>query len=105
MKTLDKNPMPDLKLHVASEIVDGTETLWVTSDSTVILLTIEVITGKVRGFSCRLGAGVVAEMGEARSALSPRVYPMLCIFTEDENHHASSQQFCRKYGAEWLVES
>ena len=97
--------MQELKLHVASEIVDGTETLWVTSDSTVILVTIEVSTGRVRGFSCRLGPGVVAEMGEARSALSSKVYPMLCIFAEDENHHASPQQFCRKYGTEWLIES
>jgi hypothetical protein len=97
--------MRELKLHVASEIVDGTETLWVTSDSTVILLTIDVSTGKVQGFSCRLGPGVVAEMGEARCALSPEVYPMLCIFTEDENHHASPQQFCRKFGAEWVIES
>ena len=97
--------MQEMKLHVASEIVDGTEDLWVTSDSTVIHLSIEVGTGIVRGFSCRLGPGVVAEMGEARSALSKEVYPMLCIFTEDENHHASPQQFCRKYGAEWLIES
>ena len=97
--------MHEMNLHVASEIVDGTEELWVTSDSTVIHLSIEVGTGIVRGFSCRLGPGVVAEMGEARSALSDEVYPMLCIFTEDENHHASPQQFCRKYGAEWLVES
>jgi hypothetical protein len=97
--------MRQLKLHVASEIDDGTETLWVTSDSTVILLTIDVSTGKLRGFSCRLGPGVVAEMGEARSAQSPEVYPSLCIFTEDENHQASPQQFCRKYGSEWIIES
>jgi hypothetical protein len=97
--------MKELKLHVSSEIVDGIENLWVTSDSTVILINIEVSTGIVQGFSCRLGPGVVAEMGEARSALSDEVYPMLCIFTEDENHHASPQQFCRKYGAEWLIES
>lgn len=97
--------MHDLKLHVASEIVDGTEELWVTSDSTVIHLSIEVHSGIVRGFSCRLGPGVVAEMGEARSDLSDEVYPMLCIFTEDDHHHASRPQFCRKYGAEWLIES
>lgn len=97
--------MHELKLHVASEIVDGTEELWVTSDSTVIHLSIEVRTGIVRGFSCRLGPGVVAEMGEVRSALSDELYPMLCIFTEDGNHHASPQQFCRKYGTEWLIES
>ena len=97
--------MQEMKLHVASEIVDGTEEVWVTSDSTVIHLSIEVGTSIVRGFSCRLGPGVVAEMGEARSALSKEVYPMLCIFTEDENHHATPLQFCRKYGDEWLVES
>lgn len=97
--------MRELKLHVASKIVDGTEELWVTSDLTVIHLSIEVRTGIVRGFSCRLGPGVVAEMGEARCALSDVVYPMLCIFTEDENHHASPQQFCRKNGTEWLIES
>lgn len=97
--------MRELKLHVASKIVDGTEELWVTSDSSVIHLSIEVATGIVRSFSCRLGPGVVAEMGEARSALSCEVYPMLCIFTEDENHQSSPQQFCRKYGTEWLIES
>ncbi len=97
--------MQELKLHVASEIVDGTEDLWVTSDSTVIHLSIDVRTGTLRGFSCRLGPGVVAEMGETRSALSDEVYPALCIFTEDENHHASPQQFCRKYGTEWFIES
>lgn len=97
--------MRELKLHVASEIVDGTEELRVTSDSTVIHLRIEVGTGIVRSFSCRLGPGVVAEMGEARRTLSDEVYPMLCIFTEDENHHASPQQFCRKHGTEWLIES
>jgi hypothetical protein len=97
--------MQKLKLHISSEIVDGTENLWVTSDSTVILLTIDVSTGKVLGFSCRLGPGVVVEMGDARSALSADVYPTLCIFTEDENHHASPQQFCRKYGSEWLIET
>jgi hypothetical protein len=97
--------MHDLKLHVASEIVNGTEELWVTSDSTVIHLSIEVRTGIVRGFSCRLGSGVVAEMGEARSALSTEVYPTLCIFTEDANHHVSQQQFCRKHGSEWFIES
>jgi hypothetical protein len=97
--------MRDLKLHVASEIVDGTENLWVTSDSTVILVTIDVSAGRVRGFSCRLGPGVVAEMGEVRSPLSAEVYPMLCIFMEDDNHHASPQQFCRKYGDEWVIES
>ena len=97
--------MHDLKLHIASEIVDGTEELWVTSDSTVIHLSIEVRTGIVRGFSCRLGPGVVAEMGESRSAISAEVYPTLCIFTEDENHHASPQKFCRKHGTEWVIES
>ena len=96
--------MHELKLHVASQTVDGIEELWVTSDSTVIHLSIAVKTGTLRGFSCRLGPGVVAEMGEARSALSNEMYTMLCIFTEDENQHASPQQFCRKYGAEWVIE-
>ena len=97
--------MQELKLHIASEIVDGTENLWVTSDSTVILLNIEVSTGKVRGFSCRLGPGVVAEMGENRNVLTGHVYPSLCIFTEDENHRASPQQFCDKRGDTWFLES
>ena len=97
--------MQELKLHVASEIIDGVEDLWVTSDSTVIHLRIDAGRGILRGFSCRLGPGVVVEMGEARSALSSEVYPMLCIFTEDDNHHASPQQFCRKHGDEWFIES
>ena len=97
--------MQELNLHVTSEIIDGTEELWVTADSTIIHLSIDVGTGTLRGFSCRLGPGVVAEMGEARSIISGEAYPMLCIFTEDENHHASPQQFCRKYGTEWLIES
>lgn len=97
--------MQELKLHVASKIADGTEELWVTSESTVIYLCIDLKKSTIRNFSCRLGPGVVAEMAEARSTISDEVYPMLCIFTEDENHHTSPQQFCRKYGTEWLIES
>ncbi|RYZ65302.1 MAG: hypothetical protein EOP09_14485 [Proteobacteria bacterium] len=96
--------MKELKLHVASEIVDGTEELWVSSDSTVIHLSIEVGTGIVRGFSCRLGPGVVAEMGETRNVVPGHVYPSLCIFTEDANHNASRQQFCTKVDDEWSIE-
>lgn len=96
--------MQELVLHVASEIVDGIETLWVTSDSTVINLDIDVSTGVVRRFSCRLGPGVVAEMGETRDVISGHVYPSLCIFTEDENHNASRQQFCTKGDDGWSIE-
>jgi hypothetical protein len=96
--------MKELKLHVSSEIVDGIENLWVTSDSTVILINIEVSTGIVQGFSCRLGPGVVAEMGETRNVVSGHVYPGLCIFTEDENNNASRQQFCTKGDDGWSIE-
>jgi hypothetical protein len=96
--------MKELKLHAESEIVDGIENLWVTSDSTMILLSIEVGTGIVKGFSCRLGDGVVAEMGETRNVVSGHVYPSLCIFTEDENHNASRQQFCSKGDDGWSIE-
>ena len=93
------------KLHVASEIVDGIESLWVTSESTIIHLSIEVATGRVINFSCRLGAGIVAEMGESRNAISDERYPSLCIFSEDENHNSSPQQFCQKHGTEWHIQS
>ena len=96
--------MEEPKLHVASEIVEGIEELWVTSDSTVIHLSIDVGTGVVRSFSCRLGPGVVAEMGETRDVVSGHAYPSLCIFTEDENHNASRQQFCTKGDDEWSIE-
>ena len=93
------------KLHVASEIVDGFENIWVTSESTIIHLRIEVATGRVTRFSCRLGAGIVVEMGEARNAILAEKYPMLCICSEDENHSSSPQQFCKKHGTEWHIQS
>lgn len=97
--------MQELKLQVSSEIVDGIEELWVTSDLTVIHMSIDVSNGVLRNFSCRLGSGVVAEMGEVRSALSGHVYPSLWIFIEDENHNTSHRQLCIKRGNEWVIES
>lgn len=91
-------------LHVASEIVDGLESLWVSSESTVIHLSIEVESGRVIDFSCRLGTGIVAEMGEVINALSGERYPSLCIFAEDENHNSSPQQFCQKHDGVWHIE-
>jgi hypothetical protein len=99
------NHMDAPKLHIASDICDRIENLWVTNESTVIHLSIEVSTGRVINFSCRLGAGIVAEMGEARNSMTDERYPMLCIFSEDEDHNSSPQQFCRKYGSEWQIES
>jgi hypothetical protein len=93
-----------MDLHVASEIVDGIEELWLTSDSTVIHLSIDVSQGVLRGFSCRLGPGVVVEMGQCRDSRSGCVYPTFCIFVEGGNHDVSSRQYCIKRGNEWFIE-
>lgn len=94
-----------MNLHVESEVVDGIEELWLTSDSTVIHLSIDVNQGVLRGFSCRLGPGVVVEMGHSRDSRSEHVYPMFCIFAEDENHGVSSRLYCIKRDHEWVIES
>jgi hypothetical protein len=105
LKAFRKNSMRELDLHLASEIVDEIEELWVTSDSTVIHLSIDVSQGVLRGFSCRLGPGVVAEMGQSHNVRSGAVYPSLSVFVEDENRDISSRWYCFKRGDEWFVES
>lgn len=94
-----------MDLHVASEVVDGIEELWLTSDSTVIHLSIDVAQGVLRGFSCRLGPGVVVEMGHSRDSRSGRVYPSFCTFVEEGNHDVSPRRYYFKRGDEWVIES
>ena len=95
--------MEEPKLHISSATENGIEELWVTSDSTTILLTIEVETGRTTGFMCRLGPGIVAEMGGSHEAGSSITYPSLCIYRENEQNEATRQQFIRKIQGEWCI--
>jgi hypothetical protein len=98
-------PTQDLKLHTISKIDNGIEELWVTSECSVVIhLSIDVSTGRVSGFSCRLGPGIVADMGTTTDASTNMTYPMLCIFAEYEKG-TSPLQFCRKRGTQWVIES
>lgn len=92
------------ELHVSAEIKDGIEELWVTSETTVIHLSIHVDTGEVRGFSCRLGPGMVAEMGGNRDVKTGHCYPGLFIFTEDGEHRVTSRKYVSKRHGGWIIE-
>jgi hypothetical protein len=96
--------MRSLNLHITSEIEGGRENVWVTSDEITILLIIDIDSGAVKGFSCRLGEGVVAEMGWAHHSF-PMPFPTLCIFTEDAEHNAGPRYYCNKRESGWNIES
>lgn len=96
--------MRKLHLHVASEINDGIEELWVTSESMVIRLSISVETGRIRTFSCKLDSDVVAEAGESRNRKNNTVYPMLHIFTTKDEHLVGSRYYIEKGNDGWLID-
>ena len=92
--------MSKLDLHIISEIKDGLEEVWVTSEVTAIHMTIDINSRSVTGFSCRLEPSVVAEMGQSGDD-----YPMLCVFTESSDHKVGSRLYCKKQGRDWIIES
>ena len=92
--------MRGLELHVIAEIKDGFEEVWITSETTVIHISIDIASRSVTGFSCRLGPSVVAEMGQSGDD-----YPSFCIFTESSDHKVGSRLYCKKQGGDWVIES
>lgn len=90
---------------MTSKIADGLEEVWVTSESIVIHLTIQLDSGVLRGFSCRLDSDVVAEFGELRNALSKEAYPMLYVFTVVDGHEVGSRYFIHKRNNQWTIET
>lgn len=100
--------MIDLELHVASNIEEGTEEVWVTSGTVgavVVLLIVDLESHALRGFSCRLQTGVVAELGETKDVVSGEGWPSLCIFAEEAGRVASLRYYCSKRGGKWSVEA
>ncbi len=95
--------MPPEELHITAEIKDGIEELWVTSETSRILLRIAIATGEVRNFSCKLAAGRVAEMGPARDVKTGHLYPSLHIYTEDADHNVTLRKDIGKRQGEWFI--
>lgn len=94
-----------LPIDIASETLDKTENLWVFTTDTQVLLSIDTEKGTLVSFSCRLGPGVVVEMGMSRNLTSGDQYPCLCIFAEEEGHATGPLQFVRKCNGQWIVEN
>ncbi len=98
--------LPKPELDVLVSICDGIEEVWVTGGRTTILLCGEIVTGQVRGFSCRAAPGMVVEIGcgQAPGAGCEIRYPSLCIFMEEEDGRISPQQYCVRRNGGWVIE-
>lgn len=82
--------------------------MWVTSGTVkavVILLIVDLESHALRGFSCRLQTGIVAELGETKDVVSGERWPSLCIFAEEDGRVASPRYFCDKRGGKWSIEA
>lgn len=97
--------MRSLNLHISSKVDGGKEEIWVTSDTVVVLLIVDLESHALRGFSCRLQTGIVAELGESNNVVSGERWPSLCIFVEEDGRVASPRYFCQKRGGKWSIET
>ena len=95
--------MRDLELHISSKVEDGKEEVWVTSNTVIVLLIVDLESHALRGFSCRLDTGIVAELGESNNVVSGEKWPVLCIFVEEDGRVASPRYFCQKRGGKWSI--
>ena len=82
--------------------------MWITSGTVgavVVLLIVDLESHALRGFSCRLQTGIVAELGHTKNVVPCESWPSLCIFVEEDGRVASPRYFCDKRGGKWSIES